>query len=36
MSRDSFAALRQHMIMEIAAQTIYVSAQIGKARLPRP
>ena len=36
MSRDSFAALRQHMIMEIAAQTIYVSAQIGKAALAAP
>jgi protein-L-isoaspartate(D-aspartate) O-methyltransferase len=33
MEADSFAALRQHMLMEIAAQTIYVSARIGKAAL---
>lgn len=36
MSADSFAALRQHMLMEIAAQTIYVSARIGKAALAEP
>ena len=36
MSADRFEALRRHMIMEIAAETIYVSAQIGKAALGRP
>lgn len=30
---ESFDALRQHMLAEIAAQTIYVSARIGKAAL---
>jgi protein-L-isoaspartate(D-aspartate) O-methyltransferase len=33
MSADHFAALRQHMLGEIAAETIYVSAQVGKAAL---
>jgi protein-L-isoaspartate(D-aspartate) O-methyltransferase len=33
MSADRFEALRRHMLMEIAAETIYVSAQIGKAAL---
>jgi protein-L-isoaspartate(D-aspartate) O-methyltransferase len=33
MSADYFAALRQHMLAEIAAETIYVSARIGKAAL---
>ena len=35
MSADYFAALRQHMLAEIAAETIYVSARIGKAALGR-
>jgi protein-L-isoaspartate(D-aspartate) O-methyltransferase len=30
-----FAALRQRMLAEIAAKTIYVSAQLGKAALDR-
>jgi len=33
MTGDSFDALRQHMVAEIAAQTIYVSARLGKAAL---
>lgn len=33
MSTDSFAALRRHMLAEIAAETIFVSARIGKAAL---
>jgi protein-L-isoaspartate(D-aspartate) O-methyltransferase len=33
MSTESFGALRQHMVAEIAAETIYVSARIGKAAL---
>jgi protein-L-isoaspartate(D-aspartate) O-methyltransferase len=33
MSTEAFAALRRHMVAEIAAETIYVSAQIGKAAL---
>ena len=33
MSADYFATLRQHMLGEIAAETIYVSAHIGKAAL---
>jgi protein-L-isoaspartate(D-aspartate) O-methyltransferase len=33
MSAEHFAKLRQHMLMEIAAETIYVSARIGKAAL---
>jgi protein-L-isoaspartate(D-aspartate) O-methyltransferase len=33
MSADVFAALRQHMLGEIAADTIYASARIGKAAL---
>jgi len=33
MSAEHFAALRQQMLAEIAAETIYVSAQIGKAAL---
>jgi len=33
MSKDAFGALRQNMVAEIAAQTIYVSARIGKAAL---
>jgi protein-L-isoaspartate(D-aspartate) O-methyltransferase len=33
MSSDSFAALRRHMLAEIAAESIFVSARIGKAAL---
>ena len=33
MSAESFAALRRQMLAEIAAETIYVSARIGKAAL---
>ena len=33
MSADHFIKLRQYMVMEIAAETIYVSARIGKAAL---
>ena len=33
MSGEHYAKLRQHMLMEIAAETIYVSARIGKAAL---
>ena len=33
MNTDQFAALRQHMLAEIAADTIYASARIGKAAL---
>jgi protein-L-isoaspartate(D-aspartate) O-methyltransferase len=33
MSADTFSALRRHMLAEIAAETIYVSARIGKAAL---
>ncbi len=33
MSTASFSALRRHMIAEIAAETIYASARIGKAAL---
>ena len=33
MNEDYFATLRQHMLGEIAAETIYVSARIGKAAL---
>lgn len=33
MSAESFEALHRHMVAEIAAQTIYVSARIGKAAL---
>jgi|SRR5262245_32831642 len=35
MSADYFAALRQQLVAEITADTIYVSAQIGKAALDR-
>lgn len=31
MSADQFAVLRQYMLVEIAAETIYASARIGKA-----
>jgi protein-L-isoaspartate(D-aspartate) O-methyltransferase len=33
MSAGTFSALRRHMLAEIAAETIYVSARIGKAAL---
>ena len=36
MSAEHFAKLRQHMLMEIAPETIYVSARIGKAALGGP
>ena len=36
MSTDRFEALRQHMVAEVAAETIYVSARIGKAALASP
>jgi len=32
-AEEDFAALRQHMVAEIVAETIYASAQIGKAAL---
>jgi protein-L-isoaspartate(D-aspartate) O-methyltransferase len=35
MNADYFSALRQHLLAEIAAETIYVSARIGKAALGR-
>jgi protein-L-isoaspartate(D-aspartate) O-methyltransferase len=35
MSDEQFAALREHMIAEIVAETVFVSAQIGKAALAR-
>ena len=36
LSMDTFGLLRQHMLAEVAAQTIYASAQIGKAALAKP
>jgi len=33
MSAEYFAALRQHMLAEITAETIYVSARVGRAAL---
>jgi len=36
MSDEHFTKLRQHMLMEIAAETIYVSARLGKAALGAP
>jgi protein-L-isoaspartate(D-aspartate) O-methyltransferase len=36
MSPEQFGALRQQMLAEVAAQTIYVSARIGKAALAKP
>src|SRR4029434_377036 len=36
MSTESFGALRQQMLAEVAAETIYVSARIGKAALAKP
>ena len=35
MTEEDFAALRQRMLLEIAAKTIYACAQIGKAALDR-
>jgi protein-L-isoaspartate(D-aspartate) O-methyltransferase len=35
MSEREFAALREHMIAEIVAETVFVSGQIGKAALAR-
>jgi protein-L-isoaspartate(D-aspartate) O-methyltransferase len=35
MSADRFEALRRHMLVEVAAETIYVSARIGKAALAK-
>jgi protein-L-isoaspartate(D-aspartate) O-methyltransferase len=35
-SDEHFTKLRQHMLMEIAAETIYVSARLGKAALSAP
>jgi protein-L-isoaspartate(D-aspartate) O-methyltransferase len=35
MNEPDFAAMRQRMLMEITAGTIYVSAQLGKAALDR-
>jgi len=32
-AEEDFAALRQHLVAEIVAETIYASAQIGKAAL---
>ncbi len=36
MSTDRFGALRQQMLADVAAETIYVSARIGKAALAKP
>jgi protein-L-isoaspartate(D-aspartate) O-methyltransferase len=36
MSPERFGALRRQMLAEVAAQTIYVSARIGKAALAKP
>lgn len=36
MTTDGFEPLRQHMLAEVAAHTIYVSARIGKAALAKP
>ena len=33
MSAEYFSVLRQQMLAEIAAETIYVSARLGKAAL---
>src|SRR5882762_1183321 len=35
MSDEEFSELRQHMVAEIAAQTIYACADLGKAALSR-
>lgn len=35
MTEPDFAALRQRMVVQIAAQTIYLSARLGKAALDR-
>ena len=36
MSPERFGALRRQMLAEVAAETIYVSARIGKAALAKP
>src|SRR4030095_5200281 len=36
MSTESFGALRQQMLAEVAAETIYMSARIDKAALAKP
>jgi protein-L-isoaspartate(D-aspartate) O-methyltransferase len=36
MTTDGFEPLRRHMLAEVAAHTIYVSARIGKAALAKP
>jgi len=36
MSPERLGALRRRMLAEVAAQTIYVSARIGKAALAKP
>ncbi len=36
MSTESFGSLRQQMLAEVAALTIYASARIGKAALAKP
>ena len=36
MTTDRFEALRRHMLAELTAHTIYVSARIGKAALAKP
>ena len=36
MSTESFGSLRRQMLGEVAAETIYVSARIGKAALSKP
>src|SRR6266852_6217855 len=36
MSTESFGSLRRQMLAEVAAETIYVSARIGKAALAKP
>ena len=36
MTTDGFEALRRQMVAEVAAQTIYFSARIGKAALAKP
>ena len=36
MSTDTLGSLRRQMLAEVAAQTIYASARIGKAALAKP
>ena len=35
MSESDYAAMHQHMLVEIAATTIFATAQLGKAALAR-